>query len=178
MTVAPALLLDAVCAIARQAAEAILAVYAQDFDIVCKDDNSPVTAADLAAQRVIEEGLRELTPHVPVISEEAVAAPWAERRTWRRYWLVDPLDGTREFVKRNGEFTVNIALVEDHRSILGVVLAPVTGDLYAAGFLFGYTQGRNLEDCGRIASLCAGEIISHFGARPEVPLTELLLQNV
>jgi 3'(2'), 5'-bisphosphate nucleotidase len=124
--------LDPVCAIARRAAEAILAIYAQDFEVVCKDDDSPVTAADLAAQRVIQEGLRALAPGIPVISEEAAAAPWAERRTWRRYWLVDPLDGTREFVKRNGEFTVNIALVEDHRSVLGVVLAPVTGDLYAA----------------------------------------------
>ncbi|MET0936428.1 MAG: 3'(2'),5'-bisphosphate nucleotidase CysQ [Luteibacter sp.] len=133
MTAAPrAAWLDAVCAIAQQAAEAILTVYAQDFEVVCKDDDSPVTAADLAAQRVIEQGLHELAPGVPVISEEALAAPWAERRTWRRYWLVDPLDGTREFVKRNGEFSVNIALIEDHRAVLGVVLAPVTGDLYAA----------------------------------------------
>ena len=124
--------LDPVCAIAQRAAEAILTVYSQDFEVICKDDNSPVTAADLAAQRVIEEGLRELAPGVPVISEEALAAPWSERRTWRRYWLVDPLDGTREFVKRNGEFSVNIALIEDHRPVLGVVLAPVTGDLYAA----------------------------------------------
>ncbi|MET0617766.1 MAG: 3'(2'),5'-bisphosphate nucleotidase CysQ [Luteibacter sp.] len=124
--------LDPVCAIARDAAEAILVIYAQDFEVVRKDDDSPVTAADLAAQKVIAEGLQKLAPGVPVISEEALAAPWAERRTWRRYWLVDPLDGTREFVKRNGEFTVNIALIEDHRAVLGVVLVPVTGDLYAA----------------------------------------------
>jgi 3'(2'), 5'-bisphosphate nucleotidase len=132
VTTSSARCLDPVCGIARRASEAILAIYAQDFEVVCKDDDSPVTAADLAAQRVIEEGLHELTPGVPVISEEALAAPWAERRTWRRYWLVDPLDGTREFIKRNGEFTVNIALIEDHRTVLGVVLAPVTGDLYAA----------------------------------------------
>ena len=132
MSVPPGQWLDPVCAIAREAAAAILAIYAQDFEVVCKDDDSPVTAADLAAQRVIQEGLRALAPGIPVISEEALAAPWAERRTWRRHWLVDPLDGTREFVKRNGEFTVNISLVEDHRSVLGVVLAPVTGDLYAA----------------------------------------------
>lgn len=124
--------LDPVCAIARRAADAILAVYAHEFEVICKEDDSPVTAADLAAQRVIEEGLHALAPGIPVISEEALAAPWSERRTWRRHWLVDPLDGTREFVKRNGEFTVNIALIEDHRSVLGVVLAPVTGDLYAA----------------------------------------------
>lgn len=124
--------LDDVCGIARDAADAILAIYAQDFEVIQKADASPVTAADLAAQQVIARGLQAVAPGVPVISEEALAAPWAERRTWRRYWLVDPLDGTREFVKRNGEFTVNIALIEDHRSVLGVVLAPVTGDLYAA----------------------------------------------
>ncbi|KJV29675.1 3'(2'),5'-bisphosphate nucleotidase CysQ [Luteibacter yeojuensis] len=124
--------LDDVCAIAREAAGAILAIYAQDFEVIQKADASPVTAADLAAQKVIAQGLQAIAPGVPVISEEALAAPWAERRTWRRYWLVDPLDGTREFVKRNGEFTVNIALIEDHRAVLGVVLAPVTGDLYAA----------------------------------------------
>ncbi|QWT20394.1 3'(2'),5'-bisphosphate nucleotidase CysQ [Bacillus sp. NP157] len=124
--------LDEVCAIAREAAEAILAIYAQDFEVIQKEDESPVTAADLAAQAVIAARLQAIAPGVPVISEEALAAPWSERRTWRRYWLVDPLDGTREFVKRNGEFSVNIALIEDHRSVLGVVLAPVTGDLYAA----------------------------------------------
>lgn len=132
MTATHADWLDPVCAIARDAADAILAIYAHDFEVVRKDDDSPVTAADLAAQRVIAEGLNALAPGVPVISEEALAAPWSVRRTWRRYWLVDPLDGTREFVKRNGEFTVNIALVEDHRPVLGVVLVPVSGDLYAA----------------------------------------------
>jgi 3'(2'),5'-bisphosphate nucleotidase (EC 3.1.3.7) len=128
----PQACLDEVAAIAREAADAILAIYAHDFDVIQKADASPVTTADLAAQAVIAHRLGEITPGVPVISEEALAAPWAERRTWRRYWLVDPLDGTREFIKRNGEFTVNIALIEDHRSVLGVVLAPVTGDLYAA----------------------------------------------
>lgn len=124
--------LDDLRAIARRAADAILDVYAQDFEVIRKADDSPVTAADLAAQRVIVEGLAAVAPGVPVISEEAAAAPWAERRTWRRHWLVDPLDGTREFVKRNGEFTVNIALIENHRPVLGVVLAPVSGDAYYA----------------------------------------------
>ncbi|MDF3982335.1 3'(2'),5'-bisphosphate nucleotidase CysQ [Luteibacter sp. PPL201] len=128
----PSAYLEALRDIARRAADAILEVYAQDFDVVCKADDSPVTAADLAAQRVIAEGLAALTPDVPVISEEAAAASWAERRTWRRHWLVDPLDGTREFVKRNGEFTVNIALIEHHRAVAGVVLAPVSGDTYYA----------------------------------------------
>ena len=107
-------LLQQIAAIARDAGEAILIVYAQDFEVERKQDHSPVTAADLAAQRVITAGLAELEHVLPVISEEARAAPWSQRREWPRYWLVDPLDGTREFVKRNGEFTVNIALIDDH----------------------------------------------------------------
>jgi 3'(2'), 5'-bisphosphate nucleotidase len=118
-------------AIARSAATAILQVYHGDFAVQTKGDDSPLTAADLAAQQVIMAGLATLEEQLPVLSEEARALPWSERRHWTRYWLVDPLDGTREFVKRNGEFTVNIALVDDHRSVLGVVLAPVTGELYA-----------------------------------------------
>ena len=125
-------LLQQVAAIARDAGAAILVVYGEDFEVQRKVDQSPVTAADLAAQRVITAGLAQLDADVPVISEEARTAPWTQRRECRRYWLVDPLDGTREFIKRNGEFTVNIALIEDHEPVLGVVLAPVTGELYAA----------------------------------------------
>jgi 3'(2'), 5'-bisphosphate nucleotidase len=125
-------LLAGLGALAREAAAAIMEVYADEFAVEHKADASPLTAADLAAQRVIMAGLTRLAPDVPVLSEEARAAPWAQRQTWSRYWLVDPLDGTREFVKRNGEFTVNIALIEQHRPVLGVVLAPVTGALYAA----------------------------------------------
>ncbi|PWK84750.1 3'(2'),5'-bisphosphate nucleotidase CysQ [Fulvimonas soli] len=125
-------LLHAVAGVARQAGQAILDVYEGDFAVERKADASPLTAADLAAQRVILDGLAGIEPALPVLSEEARAAAWGERRAWPRYWLVDPLDGTREFVKRNGEFTVNIALVEGHRPVLGVVLAPVTGELYAA----------------------------------------------
>ncbi|AHX12239.1 3'-5'-bisphosphate nucleotidase [Dyella jiangningensis] len=125
-------LLQQVALLARDAGDAILVVYGQDFEIQRKVDQSPVTAADLAAQRVITAGLAALEGGLPVISEEARAAPWPERREWQRYWLVDPLDGTREFIKRNGEFTVNIALIENHEPVLGVVLAPVTGELYAA----------------------------------------------
>ncbi len=118
--------------LAREAGEAILEVYRQDFDVEMKDDRSPLTAADLAAQRVIAAGLARLEPSLPMVSEEASQQAWEQRRDWSRYWLVDPLDGTREFVKRNGEFTVNIALIEQHRPVLGVVLAPVTGELFVA----------------------------------------------
>ncbi len=113
--------------LAEDAGRAILEVYAGDFSVDLKDDASPLTAADLAAQRIISVGLARIAPHIPVLSEEAREVPWSERRDWQRFWLVDPLDGTREFVKRNGEFTVNIALIELHRPRLGVVHAPVTG---------------------------------------------------
>lgn len=110
--------------LAREAGEAIMRVYAQDFPVELKDDNSPLTAADLASHRIIADGLAALAPQVPVISEEAADIPWATRQAWTRLWLVDPLDGTREFIKKNGEFTVNIALIEDGVPVLGVVYAP------------------------------------------------------
>ncbi|MFN3842104.1 MAG: 3'(2'),5'-bisphosphate nucleotidase CysQ [Rehaibacterium terrae] len=112
-------------ALAREAGVAILAVYRREFDVVAKDDRSPLTEADLAAHRLIVAGLSALTPDIPVLSEEGADIPWGVRRQWHRHWLVDPLDGTREFVKKNGEFTVNIALVEDGVPVLGVVYAPV-----------------------------------------------------
>lgn len=118
--------------IARAAGAAILAIYHSDFAVQTKADESPLTTADLAAQQVILAGLCSLDPLLPILSEEAKALPWSERQHWSRYWLVDPLDGTREFVKRNGEFTVNIALIDEHQPVLGVVLAPVTGELYIA----------------------------------------------
>lgn len=126
--------------IAERAGKQILAVYHTDFAITEKADESPLTQADLAAHRAIMDGLRELTPDIPVLSEESSTIAWGERRHWERYWLVDPLDGTREFIKRNGEFTVNIALIEHHRPIAGIVHVPVTGASYlgaegAGGFL-------------------------------------------
>ncbi|PJK00596.1 3'(2'),5'-bisphosphate nucleotidase [Lysobacteraceae bacterium NML91-0213] len=122
---------EGVIAIARDAAVAILEVYAGAFEVEHKADASPVTAADLAAHHRIVDGLRALTPGVPVLSEEcADEVPTRQRHGWSRYWLVDPLDGTREFVKRNGEFTVNIALVEDGVARFGVIQQPVTGALW------------------------------------------------
>ncbi len=110
-------------------------VYDGRFTVAHKVDNSPLTLADLESQRVIIAGLESLTPEIPILSEESAQAPWSERRTWRELWVVDPLDGTREFVKRNGEFTINIALVVEHEPLLGIVAAPAKGLLYwgAAG---------------------------------------------
>ena len=117
--------------IACRAGAAILEVYA-DAQIVAtlKDDASPLTAADLRAHRLIEDALEQLTPEIPVLSEEAATTPFSERATWARYWLVDPLDGTKEFISRNGQFTVNIALIEHHAPVLGVVHVPVTATSY------------------------------------------------
>ena len=110
--------------LALAAGAAILDIYRQDFSVETKGDDSPLTAADLASHRILVEGLQALTPDVPVLSEESAQLPWSTRQAWTRYWLVDPLDGTREFIKKNGEFTVNIALIENGEAVLGVVYAP------------------------------------------------------
>lgn len=124
---------EGIIALARDAAAKILAIYDSDFAVEHKDDKSPLTAADLAAHHCIVAGLEQLTPDVPVLSEESAEdVPAIVRRQWRRLWLVDPLDGTREFVKRNGEFTVNIALIDDGIPVLAVVQGPVTGVLWHA----------------------------------------------
>lgn len=122
---------NTVVAIAVEAGQAILDVYnGPDFHVETKQDHSPLTAADRASHEVIDRGLRELTPEIPVLSEEGRDIPWEERQQWQRFWLVDPLDGTKEFIKRNGEFTVNIALVEQGRPVFGVIYAPATDTLY------------------------------------------------
>ncbi|MBT42051.1 MAG: 3'(2'),5'-bisphosphate nucleotidase [Idiomarina sp.] len=117
--------------IARDAGVAIMEIYNSDeFDVQLKGDDSPLTKADLAAHRVIVDGLRKLNVQYPIISEESADIDWELRRLWHRYWLVDPLDGTKEFIKRNGEFTVNIALIEKGEPICGVVYAPVLDAMY------------------------------------------------
>jgi 3'(2'), 5'-bisphosphate nucleotidase len=117
-------LAEALMPIVGRASAAIMQIYDGAFAVQRKDDNSPLTLADLESQRIIIEGLKHITPGIPILSEESAAAPWAERQTWRELWVVDPLDGTREFVKRNGEFTINIALIVQHEPLLGVVCAP------------------------------------------------------
>jgi 3'(2'), 5'-bisphosphate nucleotidase len=119
--------------LAQRAGDAILSVYSEQFEVTHKTDHSPLTLADLRAHEIIVQGLQALTPVVPVLSEEASDIPFEQRREWSRYWLVDPLDGTKEFVSRNGEFTVNIALIENHAPVLGVVHVPVTSTTYTGG---------------------------------------------
>jgi 3'(2'), 5'-bisphosphate nucleotidase len=128
---APRELLTRVADIARDASREILEVYnSGQFAASVKADASPLTAADLRAHRLIVQSLKALTPELPVLSEESAASAFAERSRWGRYWLVDPLDGTREFLARNGQFTVNIALIDAHAPALGVVHVPVTDTSY------------------------------------------------
>lgn len=123
------ILLETLIPLARQAGKLVMDVYATDFAVRGKDDASPVTEADERAEAVILAGLAALTPEIPVVAEEAVAAGKLPA-VGERFWLVDPLDGTKEFIRRNGEFTVNIALIEAGQPVLGVVLAPALGRLY------------------------------------------------
>lgn len=120
--------------IAQDAGAAILAIYEsdEDFGVEQKADNSPLTKADQAANKVIVEGLQTLPFQAPIVSEENKMVPYAERKHYHYFWMVDPLDGTKEFIKRNGEFTVNIALVKKDQVVFGVVYVPVTGELFWA----------------------------------------------
>ncbi|HEX5787656.1 MAG TPA: 3'(2'),5'-bisphosphate nucleotidase CysQ [Woeseiaceae bacterium] len=116
--------------LAEAAGDRILEVYATDFDVENKRDESPLTQADLASHRTLVPGLRELAPDIPILSEEGGLPSFAERGKWHRYWLIDPLDGTKEFINRNGEFTVNIALVVNGKPVLGIVHVPVQHTTY------------------------------------------------
>ena len=123
----------ALCALARKAGAAIMEIYGDAFEVETKKDASPLTAADRAAHVIIDAGLQELYPEIPLLSEEGRDIPFEERKSWRLFWLVDPLDGTKEFIKRNGEFTVNIALIEDGYPVAGVVHLPAAGRTYFGG---------------------------------------------
>jgi len=123
---------------AQTAGDAIIKIYnSKDFGIQVKSDTSPLTKADIAAHNIIVNELKVTTPDVPILSEESADIPYSTRKKWHKYWLVDPLDGTKEFIKKNGEFTVNIALIEDGHPILSVVYVPVTGVAYTAAKGYG-----------------------------------------
>ena len=160
--------------VARLAGAAVLEVYRRpDLGVSLKADASPVTAADLASQALILEKLREIAPEVPVLSEEAAALPYSVRRHWKRLFIVDPLDGTREFVSRNGEFTINIALVEEGLPILGVVFAPTLDcTWWGAVDLGAFRLDRNVPEAAIHLGAAGGELRvlasrSHGGAQLE-----------
>lgn len=125
-------LMEGCVAIARAAGTRIMRIYANGFSVQDKKDHSPLTEADRAAHAVIDDGLEEIAPEYPVLSEESAAIPFEDRARWETYWLVDPLDGTREFVNNTPEFSVNIALIHQHEAILGVVYSPAYDLAYYA----------------------------------------------
>jgi 3'(2'), 5'-bisphosphate nucleotidase len=124
------LILD-ICNISIRAGNKILEYYKDDIEVTHKNDSSPLTKADLASNKIIKTALHNLDTTIPILSEESLVA-WSTRKSWNKYWLVDPLDGTKEFIKNNGEFTVNIALVEKNNPILGVIFAPAKSAIYFA----------------------------------------------
>ena len=124
--------LEKVADIAREAGKAVMEIYQRDFEVEFKADESPLTEADTRANEIICRRLEELYSGVPMLSEENKEIPYETRKGWKEYWCIDPIDGTKEFIKKNGEFTINIALVHDGEPVLGVVYAPALDDLYTA----------------------------------------------
>ena len=138
--------------IAEIAGSEILNVYKTDFTVERKTDESPVTLADLRAHEIIVDALTALDPSVPILSEENEVPDFSVRRSWKRYWIVDPLDGTQDFIERNGEFTVNIALIDEGRPVMGVVGLPTQGRTYSADFARGVVQRRTGSSAEKIAT--------------------------
>ncbi|HLP50839.1 MAG TPA: 3'(2'),5'-bisphosphate nucleotidase CysQ [Chitinophagales bacterium] len=122
--------IEELLAIAQQAGDAIMEIYARDFEVIIKEDKSPLTEADKKSNAVIIAGLQKSYPAIPFISEETKLTPYEERKNWTRFWLIDPIDGTKEFIKKNGEFTVNIALIEDGVPVVGIVHVPAQNKTY------------------------------------------------
>ncbi|MCK4705246.1 MAG: 3'(2'),5'-bisphosphate nucleotidase CysQ, partial [Gammaproteobacteria bacterium] len=151
--------------IAREAGERILEIYNSDYKIEEKDDKSPLTDADLAAHNTIVKALTALTPDIPILSEESAKLPFEVRKEWQTYWLVDPLDGTKEFIKRNGEFTVNIALIEKNIPVLGVIYIPVRQSLYFANVHLGSYKINNIVSTNDLNSLSG-----YFSKGKKLPL--------
>ena len=163
-------LLAGVKQIAYEAGRVIMEVYERGFSVEEKSDHTPVTEADLAAHSVIEKGLRTLTPDIPILSEECKPLPYSERAHWSRYWLVDPLDGTREFIRRNGEFSVNIALIEGQQPVIGTIYGPVVGYLYYAAKGMGAFKKSGIDEVRpiQVRETCPEKVViagsrSHHG---------------
>ncbi|MGR3176485.1 MAG: 3'(2'),5'-bisphosphate nucleotidase CysQ [Candidatus Anammoxibacter sp.] len=154
--------------IALKAGEEILQVYGKDFSVEYKADNSPLTLADRQSNEVITGGLTKIYPEIPLLSEESKEVPYEERKSWEYFWLIDPLDGTKEFVKKNGEFTVNIALVFNGKPLLGVIYVPVKDTLYFGLEGFGsykLMNSKKLDNCNNVEDVIA--------ASQKLPISEL-----
>lgn len=151
---------------ALKAGAAIMEIYAKDFDIEYKDDKSPLTEADTASNKIIVESLKANTPY-PIISEEEKEVPYEIRSQYERYWLIDPIDGTKEFIKRNGEFTVNIALIENGVPIMGVVYAPAIEELYFADKEKGAYKASGIKPTDEAPTVHSKRIKLEKGAPPK-----------
>lgn len=145
-------MLEKIVETAIKAGEATLQYYNEEIEVERKDDNSPLTKADLASHHIIIDALKDIDPGTPVISEEGWIPGYEERKNWSTFWIVDPLDGTKEFLKKNGEFTVNIARIEKGEPVLGVVYAPAKSLLYYAQKQLGSFKKVDGEEAGRIYS--------------------------
>ncbi|MDD5036899.1 MAG: 3'(2'),5'-bisphosphate nucleotidase CysQ, partial [Methylococcaceae bacterium] len=160
---APSRFLEDVVALARLAGEKILDIYHSDFRVGQREDDSPLTAADLASHHCLTEGLQNLPGAYPVLSEESAPPPFEERREWETYWLIDPLDGVGEFIDRQGGFTLNIALIHQHKPVLGLVYAPALETCYFAA-----------EGCGAFKKV-GQRIPEEIHVRMSSPQTPLVL---
>lgn len=170
--------IDALLALTEQAGKAILPFWKTELTINSKQDESPVTAADIAAHQIIAKGLQQLTPDIPVLSEEDTDISLAEREQWQRWWLVDPLDGTKEFIAQSDEFTVNIALIERGEVKLGIVGVPAQGVLYYGGYGFGawMIRGDEIEALRVCATQTPLRVLAsrrHSGPQQEQLLAQL-----
>lgn len=173
-------LMSAVLELVQAAGQATLPYWRADVAVQTKADDSPVTAADIAAHTVLAAGLAALDPSIPVLSEEDCEIPFAERQQWSRWWLVDPLDGTKEFISGSDQYTVNVALIEHGRVIFGVVGVPVTAAIYYGGAEFGAccrdAQGATRTLQMRMAP--ANELVVVASKRHSSAAQEALLQNL
>ncbi|MCB9034933.1 MAG: 3'(2'),5'-bisphosphate nucleotidase CysQ [Chitinophagales bacterium] len=159
-------MIEDIIAIANQAGKEILNIYHKDFSIEYKDDKSPLTEADKVSNQIIVDGLKNLTPNIPIISEENKLIDFETRKTWQQCWLVDPIDGTKEFIKKNGEFTINIALIENHEPILSVLFVPAQNKMFYAqknkgAFLIENNQTKQLH----IRNLAEDGVLKIVGSR-------------
>lgn len=171
-------LLVQVAETAKRAGQEIMEIYQQDFSVYEKSDSSPLTDADLAAHKIIVNELASYSD-LPILSEESADIAWDERKSWSHYWLVDPLDGTKEFIKKNGEFTVNIALIENGEPTLGVVYAPVLETLYVADSTGAFKETRAGKSAITVKNREQSEICKVVGSRShQSPEIQSFLNNI
>ena len=147
-------LIEQLIGISKEAGKAILEVYNSDFDYQVKEDSSPLTKADTLSNNIICKGLQRITPEIPILSEENSNIPFGIRTSWEHYWLVDPLDGTKEFIKKNGEFTTNIALIFENRPIFGMIHVPASNEIFWGSKEIGsyHLKGDSLSDMKKISA--------------------------